>query len=201
MEHEILTGNDIYMVTSVLYPDGREDMPNSAHYINDFINQFPADKYEIAYILHDRDDAKKHIHLACRYKNGGTFSRSRYMDTLHVSYNNCWKVDNWQALIMYFLHRTGDSSDGKFQYPITSLYTNFDLSFINGKLMDNKKWNDEWEIVMDLCDYLNLNNGNWHKLMRYAGQKGCYRVLKNNAFLIDKQYKAIFHRYGAFGDM
>lgn len=176
-----------YSFTFMLYPDSKEYDTMIA-----LTSAVSANKW--AYILHDKDEAKPHYHLAIKFDN-----QRRLKDVLDLlglwNYNPNEQnpiVHSWKGILNYLIHNTKDSKD-KYQYPEEEVESNIPNVIYN---LRNSKDNED--IFLEIVDYITgFQENKYGDNPRYATIK--YKnVIDFCRKQDDKYIKVFLNRSNAF---
>lgn len=172
-----------------LYPDAKYNPDDfiptsSADIIPDLISWCNANHHQYAYILHDLDNCKPHIHFLVRCN--GNISLDKIRREYHISKQNVYTRDNFEEAFLYLCHRSKNSINDvtKHKYMFNEIQSNFDFSYIvNGAINEN---NNEIDVIIHIIDYALENHCSYYELLSYVGEIGAWKIYKRNFNMIDK---------------
>lgn len=121
-----------------------------------------------AYILHDKEDAKQHYHVAIKFNN------RRKLSTLIDEYglwnynpnNEDMFIKSWKGCLNYLIHNTKTSMN-KYQYSEDEVISNIPEVIEN---LRHSKDNDD--IFLEICDYIIQEDyPSFQKVLTYCRNK------------------------------
>lgn len=149
-----------YTFTFVLYDDSTT---YNYHVIIERLNMLSLNKNEFkyAYIVHNKEDVKKHTHLLVKFKY--QHSIKSVLDIFDLQeYNPHSDVDNMgvvvksiKSMLKYFCHLDKRSKElGKYEYPTDDIISNIE------NIVNNIKNKEEYtDIFLNIIDYINTMEG------------------------------------------
>lgn len=160
VEYEWFTDDELkeraYSFCFCLYPD------SETYNTNVILNRlcFMAmniDEFKFAYIKHDKEDCKPHIHMIIKYKTQrsvksvlDTFDLQRYNPHSDVE-NSGVVVHSFKAYLMYMCHIDKKSKNaGKHEYPTDDITSNIEPIINN--LKNKPECND---VFLNIIDFIN----------------------------------------------
>lgn len=138
-------------------------------------------KYEHAYILHDKDNAKKHYHVVLMFDN------YRYIDSvceeLGIPNNYIEAIRSIDGMLTYLIHL---NQKNKYQYSIDEVQgTSLALDKFKKALKNNGL--EEEQKVIELIDYIQKEEYlTFTRFVKYSCSIGRYDIVRRSQYLFVK---------------
>lgn len=138
-------------------------------------------KYDYAYIRHDKDGVKTHIHCVVMFNN------YRYLNAVSEEFdippNYIQKVRTLDSILTYLIHLNDKS---KYQYDIKEVIGSINALEKLNKSYKNNGLEEENKILdlisyIDSCDYLTFT-----KFVKFACQIGRFDIVRRSQYLFIK---------------